>query len=105
MASKPGWEYFRRIPCFDVRRVEFQKPDLVVVIDDVAGPPGEHQVEQFWHLGSLETRARFGLPEGAELEESWRSSVFGGKHAAPMLVVRRRGNLPLRLEARIRLNP
>ena len=87
------------------RRIEFQKPDLVVVMDDIEGPPGEHEIEQFWHLGSLETRARFSLADGAALEESWRSSVFGEKHAAPMLVVRRRGNLPLRLEARIRLNP
>jgi hypothetical protein len=86
------------------RRVEFQKPDLVVIIDDIEGPPGEHDVEQFWHLGSLEAQARISLPEGAELAESWRSSMFGEKHPAPMLVVRRRSNLPLRLEARIRLN-
>jgi hypothetical protein len=86
------------------RRVEFQKPDLVVIIDDIEGPPGEHDVEQFWHLGSPEAQARISLPEGAELAESWRSSMFGEKHPAPMLVVRRRSNLPLRLEARIRLN-
>lgn len=85
------------------RQVEFQKPDIIVVTDHVDGPPGEHNVEQLWHLGSLEARARFRLAEGAELTESWRSSVFGEKHPAPLLRVRRRCRLPLRLEAKIRL--
>lgn len=87
------------------RRVEFQKPGLLIVIDDVSGPGGEHDVEQLWHLGSLEARARMTLPDGAECVESWRSSTFGEKHPAPLVRVRRRGPLPLHLEARIQLNP
>ena len=85
------------------RSVEFQKPDAIVIVDQIDGPPGEHDVEQLWHLGSLDARDRLVLPEGVELVESWRSTVFGEKHPAPMLRVRRRSALPVRLEARINL--
>ncbi len=87
------------------RRVEFQKPDLVLVTDDVSGPAGEHDIEQLWHLGSMEARPRLTLAKGAELLESWRSCAYGEKRLAPLLVVRRRCALPLRLEARILLSP
>lgn len=87
------------------RRVEFQKPGLVIVLDDVSGPDGEHDVEQIWHLGSPDARARMTLADGAECVESWRSSTFGEKHPAPLIRVRRRGPLPLHLETRIQLNP
>ncbi len=86
------------------RRVEFRKPDVFLIADDVSGPPGPHDVEQLWHLGSLEARTKLVLPEDAELTESWRSTTFGEKHLAPMLRVRRRGELPMRLEARIDLS-
>jgi hypothetical protein len=71
--------------------------------DDVSGPPGEHDIEQFWHLGSLAAKSHLSLPDGAELCDSWRSTTFGKKHASPMLRVHRRCTLPLRLEARIDL--
>ncbi len=83
------------------RSVEFQKPDVVLIIDEIDGPPGEHDVEQLWHLGSLGARARMVLAEGGELVESWRSSVFGEKHPAPMIRVRRRCTLPAHFEAKI----
>jgi hypothetical protein len=85
------------------RRVEFQKPDLVSITDHVDGPPGQHLLEQFWHLGSPAARDRLTLAEGAELLDSWRSTVFGEKHPAPLARVTRRGVLPMRLEARINL--
>ena len=87
------------------RRVEFQKPDVLLVVDDVAGPPGDHEVEQLWHLGSPAARACLTVAEGAECVDSWRSTAFGEKHPAPLLRVRHRAHLPLRLEARIRLSP
>ncbi len=76
------------------RRVEFQKPDALLVTDDILGPPGEHDVEQLWHLGSLDARER--LIAGrldAELLDSWRSRTFGEKHPAPLLRVHRRSQL------------
>ena len=85
------------------RSVEFQKPDLILIIDEINGPPGEHEVDQLWHLGSLDARARLVLPEGAELAESWRSPVFGEKHSSPMVRVRRRCALPARIDTKINL--
>lgn len=85
------------------RSVEFQKPDAVLIVDEIEGPPGEHEIEQLWHLGSTAARARLELPEGAELVESWRSAVFAEKRPAPMVRVSKRCALPVRLEARINL--
>jgi len=86
------------------RRVEFQKPDVFLIYDCVDGPPGEHEIEQFWHLGSLAARSRLVLPADAELTESWRSTTFGEKHPAPMLRVHRRSTLPFAFETRIDVN-
>ena len=85
------------------RRVEFQKPDVFLITDDVSGPPGEHDIEQFWHLGSLAVRSKLILPAGAELTYGWRSTTFGEKHPSPMLRVHRHCAFPLRLQARIDL--
>jgi Heparinase II/III-like protein/Heparinase II/III N-terminus len=85
------------------RRVEFQKPDVLLITDEIDGPPGEHDVEQLWHLGSLEAKERLVLPDDLELIESWRSDTFGEKHSAPVVRVRRRCTLPVRLEAKLLL--
>jgi hypothetical protein len=86
------------------RRVEFQKPHFLLITDCVDGPPGDHDVEQFWHLGSLAARSKLMLPADAELSESWRSTTFGEKHPSPMVRVHRRSKLPLCQETRIDLN-
>jgi hypothetical protein len=86
------------------RRVEFQKPGAFLITDRVDGPPGEHDIEQFWHLGSLAARSRLSLPADAELMESWRSITFGDKHPSPMLRVHRRCRLPLCLKTHINLS-
>lgn len=86
------------------RRIEFQKPDVFFIADHISGPPGEHDIEQFWHLGSLAARSKLILPADAELTESWRSKTYGEKHPSPMLRVHRRSTLPLVLETRIELS-
>jgi Heparinase II/III-like protein/Heparinase II/III N-terminus len=86
------------------RRVEFRKPGVFLITDDVSGLPGMHEVEQLWHLGSLQARSKLVLPNDAELVDSWRSTMFGQKHPAPMLRVRRRCELPIRLDARIEVH-
>jgi uncharacterized heparinase superfamily protein len=86
------------------RRVEFQKPGIFLITDRVSGPPGEHDIEQFWHLGSLAARSRIILPPDAELTQRWRSTTFGEKHLSPMLRVHRRVTLPWRLETLIDLS-
>src|SRR6202011_3462590 len=87
------------------RRGEFQKPDVILLVDEIDGPAGDHDVEQLWHLGSADARSQLLLPEGAEIVESWRSYVFGEKHPASLVRVHRRGALPMRLEARIQIQP
>ncbi len=62
------------------RRIEFHKPGELFVIDEIDGPPGEHDVEQLWHLGSAEARDRLVLADGAECVDSWRSRTFGERH-------------------------
>ncbi len=63
-------------------RVEFQKPDLILITDEIEGPPGQHDIEQLWHLDRSEARARLELPQDAELVESWRSK-FSAKSIHP----------------------
>ena len=87
------------------RRVEFHKPDLLVVFDDIDGPSGEHDIEQLWHLGSSSVRERLTVAGEAELVNSFRSICFGQKRSSTMLRVYRRTRLPLRLETRIDLSP
>ncbi len=67
------------------RRVEFQKPGMFRITDDISGPPGEHEIEQFWHLGSLAARSKLILPFDAELSECWGSTTFGEKYPSPLL--------------------
>lgn len=84
------------------RRVVFEKPGRIVVIDDIEGPPGEHLVEQFWHAGSAEA-VRHLTVEGGVQREAWRSSCFGSKHLGPVIVVEKRTVLPCQLMAVIEL--
>jgi Heparinase II/III-like protein/Heparinase II/III N-terminus len=81
------------------RRVRFLKPDQVVVLDTVDGPPGEHLVEQFWHLAAAEDGTRLSFPTPAESLSGWRSRAFGAKEPAPVLRVTHRGPLPIQMAA------
>jgi hypothetical protein len=85
-------------------RIEFQKADVFLITDHISGPPGEHDIEQFWHLGSLAASSKLILPDDAELAWSWRSTMFGEKRPSPRLRVRRRCTLPLQLQTRIDLS-
>jgi hypothetical protein len=87
------------------RRVDFRKPDTILIVDEINGPEGDHDIEQLWHLGSPNVRSQLVLPDGAEVIDSWRSTVFGEKHPSPLVRVRRHGALPIRLEAKIQIQP
>jgi hypothetical protein len=87
--------------CFRLVRAQA----VLYVSDEVTGPAGEHEVEQFWLLGSEQARQRILLPEGAEEIEGWASSVYAEKHRVPALRVVKRGPLPMRFEASILLSP
>ncbi len=98
------------------RRILLLKPAWLVVLDEIAGPDGEHVVEQFWHCGEpveelSERRFRIGnqscliLAGGgtAECERGgeagWRSPVFGQKIQVPVIRVSVRTSLPARVAA------
>ena len=81
------------------RRVLFLKPDVVATLDEILGPAGEWDVEQFWHLATPEDAVRLAFNAAAETLAGWRSRVFGAKEAATVLRVPYRGTLPVRMAA------
>jgi len=98
------------------RRRLLLTPQLLVIVDDLEGPDGEHQVEQFWHPGMAPERtgthtfqiagaALLSLPQAlaAELAEGgewgWRSLVMGHKDPAPVIRAGGRFRFPLTLIA------
>lgn len=93
------------------RRVLFRKPALFLVLDEIDGPEGEHQLEQFWHAGAAITtlaphyfrigeQARLGFPVGENIslyqggEHGWCSPTFGVREESPVLIVARQTTLP-----------
>jgi uncharacterized heparinase superfamily protein len=83
------------------RRFLFLKPDVLLVLDQVEGPPGEHLLEQFWHAASPDAFARMAFSHPAEGIETWHSQVLGTKEAAAGRRVLYRGPLPVLLAAGI----
>ena len=94
------------------RSVEFSD-DVLSVVDQIEGPQGEHDIEQFWHFAiqprelapgkwTIGDMAEFAA-EGGVVEPSWHSRCFGSKDPAWTVVVRRRSSLPLTLHVRIRM--
>ena len=77
------------------RQVLFVKPATLVIVDSVDGPPGEHTVEQFWHLAAEEEAARMSFSAPAERSQGWRSRAFASREPAPVLCVRARATLPI----------
>jgi hypothetical protein len=96
------------------RRLLFEKPDRLVINDDLIGPQGEYLVEQFWHPGAdlcavdshtflIAGEVVLTLDQSLEVrsEEGWTAPVYGHRVPAPVLVGTRRGPFPARLETRI----
>jgi hypothetical protein len=95
------------------RTVGFGKGCELFIVDELSGPPGEHTIEQFWHLGQPPRQitaedwqignAAVLSVAGGVCEVGWRSKSFGSKEESPVIVVRRRMTLPAKLEARLQL--
>ena len=80
----------------------FLKPDVLLILDRVDGPPGEHLVEQFWHGGDrAETFDYLSFSRPAEFIPGWRSRVFGSKESAAARCVSYQGPLPVSLAAAV----
>ncbi len=76
------------------RLVRFVKPNLLFILDSVDGPPGDHELEQFWHLGYPEAKQLVFFGGAHEERQAWHSPVFGARHQALSLVVKRKASLP-----------
>ncbi len=95
------------------RMVRFTNGCQFEIVDELDGPEGEHDIEQFWHFGASPRESQAGVwiigdvaeffVEGGLFEKAWRSRCFGSKEAAPVIVVRRRTALPVKLHAGLRL--
>jgi hypothetical protein len=83
------------------RYLQVLKDRAILIVDAVEGPAGEHNVEQFWHLGADKVADRFRFSEAPEKVPGWRSPCFGQKVRAPVLRVARAGPLPVILPAAI----
>jgi hypothetical protein len=81
------------------RRIVFVKPAKVIVLDTVDGPPGDHTLEQFWHLDTPEDAARFSFSAPAEVLEARRSRALCSMEPATALCVTVRGPLPAHMAA------
>jgi hypothetical protein len=81
------------------RRIVFVKPAKVIVLDTVDGPPGDHTLEQFWHLDTPEDAARFSFSAPAEVVEARRSRALCSMEPATALCVTVRGPLPAHMAA------
>lgn len=83
------------------RYLQILSDRAIFIVDLVEGPPGEHKIEQFWHLGAghIAERLRFdGTPQKLS---GWRSQCFGEKARAPVIRIAKSGNLPMILPAAI----
>lgn len=75
---------------------------ILLVLDRIEGPEGEHTIEQHWHPASDAARRRISLAGAvAHPVEGWRSLVFGSRESLPGLSQRAQGRFPVYLAAAI----
>jgi len=80
------------------------KPDLLLIVDQIEGPAGEHEIEQFWHLPSEDHSIRFHFMSAAEQTSAWRSRIYGQREEAVVLRVHRKSALPVTLASAVDLS-
>jgi len=79
------------------RRFVLSDSRVLFVLDQLTGPDGEHNFEQFWHLGPCASGTLTILssaPYQAEQLEGWRSRCLGSKEKSGVTVYRWRGTFP-----------
>lgn len=86
------------------RYVHFVKPFALLIADTISGPPGDHLIEQFWHLASDQRADRLRFPSPVERQSGWRSRCFTRREPATVLVAALRTSLPVLMPAGIRLS-
>jgi hypothetical protein len=76
------------------RRLFVAGGKMMLVLDEVIGPAGIHDIEQFWHLGDPDFAILHSDPEALHSEEGFRSRVFGTRETAPVIRAFWRKGLP-----------
>jgi hypothetical protein len=71
-----GFKHRRRFLC---------EEGWLFILDEITGPPGEHLIEQFWHLGDRDVQILLSSPEAAKWEEGLRSRVLGQKETSAVI--------------------
>jgi hypothetical protein len=78
------------------RRFWFFPPDLLLIVDQIDGPQGEHELERFWHPSAVKDAGggffqiasaamlNTGLA-GSEIIEGWRSPAFLARLPSPAI--------------------
>jgi hypothetical protein len=84
------------------RTVTLQKPDVLIVEDRIAGPPGKHTLEQRW-LTPANVSLEIESEPAASVEPAERSAAFGSREPAQRWVARYLGTLPATIIAKIGL--
>lgn len=85
------------------RLILLKREALLLVFDEIDGPPGDHLVEQFWHPADDQASARLVVP-GGKRQEGWISPALHSRIPAPVLRMAKTGQLPCRLSAAMRLD-
>lgn len=83
------------------RKLRFIKPLVLYVMDEVTGPPGQHLLECFWHLGTESAQRRFVFSHPARLVRGYRSRCFGQQEAIFTWCVQIESELPARFATAI----
>jgi heparinase II/III-like protein len=84
------------------RWIFLKQQRLLLILDQVDGPSGEHQVEQFWHAGDIaDTFDYLAFSRPSDFVPAWRSRVFGSKESAAARSVSYSGPLPVSLAAAV----
>ncbi len=82
--------------------------DLLVVLDQITGPEGEHLIEQFWHPGGpvrahsprclgIGCNTTITFADAPGFVGAWHSSAFYERTPATTICVARTGQLPMKL--------
>jgi hypothetical protein len=85
------------------RTVVLQKPDVLLVVDRVTGPPGEWTVEQRWLCPEECGTPFLATIPVCQTEGGERSTALGSSQPGKRWVARLRGSLPLTFAAAIAL--
>jgi hypothetical protein len=73
----------------------------LLVVDFIDGPPGEHLVEQFWHLDNETIAPRVRLAGECQSLSGWRSVCYGQRQPSTVLRAYRNTVFPVVLPAAI----